>query len=190
MKAVAVLKFCIVLAALLPARAEHSLSAVTQPAAAEVTIDRLQDGRRLIRLPAVEFPLRVAPACPMGQTFRSLSISVADTHRTFDATDFATDAVIETTMRIPGRQIGPLAVDNFCVDAADKTADSLRIGDAFTATVSIRCDAESQDSVIYDSVPLDLVLVCTLPGNDNSSDAESAAKPDDDDQDSSSALRF
>ena len=177
MKAAAVLSICIALA-LQPARADESAKSVALVKPATVTIEPAQDGRRLIRLPAVEFTLRVAPACGTDQEFQSLSISVADTREVFTAPDFASDAVIETRLRIPGNQIGPLAVEDFCAVTASSANAILHVGAAFTAAISVRCDAGSQQHVAYDSLALDLELKCNLPGDDREGVAPDAAQRD------------
>ena len=190
MKDLAVLFICVLLAAVMPAQAEQGDAPVTQLQPAEVSIDPIQDGRRLIRLPSVEFTLQLTPACAPERAFQSLSISIADTRRTFGAADFSANEFIETRMRVPGRQIGPLAVDDFCVASAEYPTATLTVGDAFTASVSVRCGNEALQSVAYDTLALDVLLVCNVPDDAGQSDAAASTAPDEEDQESSSSFRF
>lgn len=174
MKDAAVLLICTLLATQSSAQAEQVAPPVIQLEPAKVSIDRLQDGRRLVRLPSIEFELQLTPACGPDQSFHSLSISIADTRRTFGAAEFTANARIETRLRVSGRQIGPLAVDDFCAVSTSPGDAVLRIGAAFTAAISVRCDAGSQQKVTYDSLPLDLELHCNVPGVDGNATARAA----------------
>ena len=133
-----------------------------QYAPAEVTIDRQSAGRRLIALPEIGFPLRLQPDCAPGMMLDSLSISIADTRRTFRAADFSAAAVIETKLRIPRRQVSPLAVDGFCSAGAaeSNSATAVKVAGAYSASVSLRCASDAEQSVVYDTVALDVTLHC------------------------------
>ena len=170
--------------------AEQTPGPVTQPVPAEVTIEPLPAGRRLIRLPGTEFPLRLKPICATGLKFDSLSIGIADTRKTFGPDEFGTETVLETSLRIPGRQIGPIAVDEFCLAAAESAA-TMSIIDALTANVSVRCSNESEQAVHYDALALEIRLVCSSQDVPAEPDSVSAAEdPADQDQDASSPTRF
>ena len=125
---------------------------------ARVGIDVAPAGRRLIHLPTLEFPLRIEPRCSPGLRIESVSISVADTRRTYSAQDFEKTATIETTLRLPGRQIGPLAIDAFCADKSEPA--TRRVADALTANVSLHCTNDTQQSVNYEMLALDVLLHC------------------------------
>lgn len=165
-----------------------------QHAPAEATIDRQPAGQRLITLPGIEFPLRVQPDCAPGLTLDSLSISIADTRRTFRAADFDAEPVIETTLRIPRRQAGPLGIDGFC--ASDTTADegpsTAHVADAYTANVSMRCSNDATQSVVYDTLALDITLRCAAADTDAVADeSRTDPLPSDktrDDQDASASM--
>ena len=191
MKLLVVLGFCCLHAALGQALAEQGAAPVTQSAAAEVTIDPVPAGQRLIRLPGIEFPLRVTPACAAGQEFASLSISIADTRRIFSATDFETEPVLETSLRVPGRQISPIAIDEFCVAAGSSSPTTVSITDAFTAHIAMRCNSESQQLVNYDTLALEILLICRLPDETAAAGLPTATEqPGNEDQDASSMTRF
>ena len=132
-------------------------SVVAEPA--RVAIDVLPAGRRLIRLPSLEFRLRIEPRCDPELQIQSVSISVADTHKTYDAADFAETSMLETTLRLPGRQIGPLAVDAFCESPSGPA--STRVAEALSANVSLRCANDSRQAVNYENLALDVLLTCS-----------------------------
>ena len=197
MKRPVVLSLCAWVAAVVPAHGELERRPVVQHAPAEATIDRQPAGRRLVTLPGIEFPLRVQPACAPGLTLDSLSISIADTRRTYRAADFDEEAVIETTLRIPRRQAGPLGIDGFC--ASDTTMDdgpsTAHVADAYTASVSMRCANDATQSVVYDTLALDITLRCAATESDAAADesefdALSSDKTLDDQDASSSMTRF
>jgi hypothetical protein len=156
---------CILLAlaaasAAMPVQSE-SVSHITvssEPATVEVTPQAA--GRRLIRLPALEFSLEIEPQCDNDMRAESLSISVADTRQ---VVAFADDEdIISTTLRLPRQQTAPLAVVDFCRIDEDERQGSqeLLVRDAFTAHFSLRCQSDEQQSVIYASQSLDLTLLC------------------------------
>lgn len=193
MKRAAVLGFCILLATPSPALPEQQTLPVAQAEPAQIAIDPLPAGRRLIRLPGVEFPLRLTPACPDNLDFQSLLISIADSRRTFSPVDFDAAATIETRIRVPARQTSPIAVDEFCEADAEPMPTAVTISDAFTASISMRCGSESRQSVSYDTLALEIQLVCRLPGGETETGSAptAAGNPSETpDQDASSSARF
>ena len=178
MKRAAVLSFCLLSAALLPALAERGEQPVSQAEPAQITIDPLPAGRRLVQLPGVEFRLRLAPACPDDLAFQSLVVSIADTRQAFDVTDFETAAEIETSLRVPGRQISPIAVDQFCIADSESSLTAVKISDAFTANVSTRCGSESRQAITFDALALEVLLVCRIPGGTAAADSATPAADD------------
>jgi len=183
MKSLVVLSLYSLLAAAAMVRAEHDALTVVQSEPARVTIEQQPAGRRLLRLPGIEFPLRIAPVCAPGLTIDSLSINIADTRRIFRSADFDDQPAIETTLYVPGRQIGPMAVAKFCIaDApADDRHSGVSVADAYTANVSLRCVSDTQQSVAYETLALQVILLCGVPGS---------SKADKDQDASSSMTRF
>jgi hypothetical protein len=156
----------------IPARSEPvSLIKVrSEPATAEVA--RLEAGRRLVQLPALEFSLEIEPQCDNDMRAKSLSISVADTRETVS---FAEDdePVIRTTLTLPRQQTAPLAVVDFCQLEAGpgQGLQQLLVRDVFTAHLSLRCANDEQQSVTYATQSLDLTLLCKPPDQDPSADS-------------------
>ena len=145
---------------------EHKLSSHAQAAAVE--IKPRAPGQRLIKLPNLEFPMRIDAGCFGEARAESVSISIADTVETHDVstldTDLTNNIVIETTFRVPGGQIAPITVEHFCTDddGHDNTVQSLLVPAAAAANISLRCSTDNAQSVHYTNVSLEIKLVCML----------------------------
>ena len=129
----------------------------TEPAVASITPHPAS--RKLIRLPALEFSLRISAQCAAGRTPESISISVADTHRNFSGEDLPVSAALETSVRISPRQIAPIAMRDFCV-AASESQPSLLVTTALTAQISLRCVKDGERSIAFQAKALDVMLNC------------------------------
>ena len=144
------------------ARAEPnaSLHVNSQPAVAH--IKPVAEGRRLVRLPAIEFVLIIAAQCAADAQADSVSISIADTRETLEGDMLANPAELLAEIRISSRQLSPLAIDGFCQATDGTVANSadLLVRDAVTAQVSLRCQNEGRESIVYASHPLDIRLRC------------------------------
>ena len=134
-------------------------------------------GRRLIRLPSLEFTLQIEPRCEADTRVASVSISVADTRRTYDAAQFDKQPRLETSINIPQRQIGPLSIGQFCIASDDlqEAGQVMRVPDALTAQVSLRCANDAGQSIIYETLALEVRLLCQTVNDDGSNDQESSA---------------
>jgi len=137
-------------------------------AAAHVEITPRPPGRRLIRLPGITFTLRVEPRCAAGLGAESVSISVADTRLNLGREALLNPApgeaaVVTRKMRIPRSQIGPVAIEDFCIagDESNATA-ALRVHDALSAQLSLRCADASRQSIVYQTVALEITLSCKV----------------------------
>ena len=131
-------------------------------------IQPLAEGRRLVRLPALDFEFGIQASCGPGLAVKSVSISIADTRKTLAGADIPEDAIINTLVSLPARQLAPIAVDGFCPETA--AGSSLLLHDAVTAHVSLRCAGDGGDSITYSSQSLDVTLVCD-PGPEDQGDA-------------------
>lgn len=127
---------------------------------ATIELDPLPDNLRYLRLPDLEFDLRIEPRCDPEASVRSVLISVADTRLQLDGDDFDDSAVLQPTLILPRVQAGILRVDGFCRESDSVLESRLRIDAVFTARLSLRCTSESRESVAYANVPLDIVLQC------------------------------
>ena len=129
----------------------------TEPAVASIAPH--PGSRRLIRLPELEFPLRISARCGAGRAPESISISIADTRKTISGEDLPAAATLETSVRIAARQIAPIAVREFCV-AESTTQHSLLVATALTAHVSLRCVKDDESTIVFRAKALDVFLDC------------------------------
>ena len=116
---------------------------------------------RPIKLPDLTFTLKAKAFCAKPQAAESLSVSIADTRITIIP---ATEDVIEESIRVSKKQLGPVAVEDFCL--GEETSDaqkSLQINDALTAQLSLRCAGENSESISYESAVLSVALLCEIP---------------------------
>ncbi len=150
-----------------------------QPAIVE--IDPLPAGRRLVSLPNIEFVLMVEPQCAAPASAESISISVADTRKTEQVSNFADDASIEMILKIPSRQSGRLAVDTFCQHGEYPLSgpQELLVRDAFTAQLALRCTSDGMQAIVYAVQRLDVSLRCRV------TDKSEVSSPNDQDSTSS-----
>ena len=124
-------------------------------------------GRRIIRLPGLSFALQIEPRCAAGMAAESIAISVADTRLSIGREVLEEQPVIETTIEVPQGQLAPLTIDNFCVaDQIPASITELRVRDALTAKLSLRCSDSSRQSIIYSTVALEIALSCATPAAD------------------------
>lgn len=151
---------------------EEAARLTVEAAPAVADIQPLPDGSRLVRLPALEFEFGIRASCGQDHAPSSLSISVADTRTTLAGDQLRTESIIAAAIRLPARQLSPVAVDNFCREtpAAAGTGQRL-IRDVATAHLSLRCADESGESITYVSHSLDVTLVCGAPTDDAQGDA-------------------
>jgi hypothetical protein len=167
-----ILPILVIAATAIPARSEPvSLIKVrSEPAAVEVA--PLETGRRLLRLPALEFSLEIEPQCDNNMRAESLSISVADTRETVPIAEDDVP-VITATLTLPRQQTAPLAVVDFCQaeESPDQELRQLLVRDVFTAHLSLRCTNDEQQSVTYATQSLDLTLLCKPLDQDPSADS-------------------
>ena len=134
----------------------------TEPAVASITPH--PGSRKLIRLPELEFTLRIGAQCGAGRTPESISISIADTGKTISGEDLVSEdlavaVALETSVRISARQIAPIAIRGFCV-AENKAQQSLLVTTALTAQISLRCMKDDKRTIVYQARALDVILNC------------------------------
>jgi hypothetical protein len=143
---------------------------------AVVHVKALPKGRRSIRLPALEFELRIQANCGSESKAQSVSISIADTRRTFNDDILANISDELLTFSISARQLAPVAVEGFCLLNDDRElVQELLIQDAVSIHSSLRCAGDDDESITYASHALDVMLQCNVPtANQGSSESEIA----------------
>lgn len=139
---------------------------------AVAALQPLAEGRRLLRLPTLEFQFGIDASCGTDQAVASVSISIADTRKTLSAEAFRDNAVVNATVTLPARQIAPIAVDGFCPESQTESS-SLLIQGAVTAHLSLRCASADGDSISYASESLDVTVVCDTGSSDQGTEADS-----------------
>jgi hypothetical protein len=135
------------------------LIVTSEPAVA--SISHQSGSRNLIRLPELEFPLRISAQCGTGRVPESVSISIADTGTTISGEDLPVAAALETSVRVASGQIAPIAIQGFCV--ADTVSDrELLVATALTAQVSLRCASDDEQTIVFRAQALDVLLSCEM----------------------------
>ena len=119
---------------------------------------------RPINLPTLTFTLRAQARCPAAEAPESISISIADTRITiYPDNESATNDVVEKSIRVSQKQLGPVAVESFCL--AQNSADvgqSLQLDGALSAQLSLRCVGENSESISYQTAALSVALLCEV----------------------------
>ena len=143
---------------------------------ATVSATETKRERRLLTLPALEFPLRLRPRCVAGTAVEHVSVTAADTRLVFGAADFAAGDPLEAILRLPGEQLAPLGLDGECA-AADSGSDaaSVLVPAAFSAHASLLCAGEARREMIYATLALAVKLVCASPGEPRAAAGDQSA---------------
>lgn len=153
---------------------------VVKANAAVAAIEPVTDDRRLISLPSLQYALTVRPRCAAGMRAEAMSVSIADTQRTYSGDEISQQMLFEISLSIPRQQIGPIPIQRFCragQAGKDEGESVLHIKDAFTAHLSLRCADENARTIVYASQPLDVALECRkhdaalTPGDQDASSA-------------------
>ena len=142
------------------------LTGRAEPVLVEITPS--STSRRYVVTQDLEFKLIIQSSCPAGMRIGSVSVTTADTSRTFSDSEFDERSQIETTLIVPRRQVATIAIDNYCREdeTADNVQDDLQIDAAYTATLSLRCVSDEEQSIVYQAQPLDIILSC-VSGDDD-----------------------
>lgn len=126
----------------------------------------LRSSSRPIRLPNLTFAMRIKASCPAALETESISISIADTRISVEPED---SGVIERSIRVPRKQIGPIVVNDFCIAGDDTDSErELRLRDALSAQLSLHCSGDNRESITYETVALEVALQCDVPENTQS----------------------
>jgi hypothetical protein len=140
-------------------------------------------GRNFMRLPDVRFTVSLDTHCSSGFLPQAMSLSVADTRKSLTSDDISADAVTVTEFTVPASQVGPVAVNDFCVAIADADdqalspasaedpdeGDTLVITSVISIQASLLCANEAERRMTYASRGLDVSLACR-----NSEEADTA----------------
>ena len=156
----------------------HTLSVVAEVPAVPVAPQPAE--RHLFELPALEYVFRVEARCHDDWQPESLMLNVADSRISKSGAELKGNATQQLELRIPARQLAPIAMRDFCViDApeegsaaeAETTQRSSRdaqspmtVSAALSAHASLRCSHGDEQKTVYVSQPLDVTLTCDTTG--------------------------
>lgn len=141
-----------------------------------IQIEQRDDRRSFMRLPSLTYELDIAKNCSGDLKPAVLSLSVADTRRSFQTDAISADDSLAIQFAIPAAQIGPIPLEGFCATAAEEEGDvDNRVDEAESMTVpavlslqaSLLCVSETQSRMTYASTPLDVTLECTAKETDD-----------------------
>ena len=161
------------------ARSESAGLVSIEANAAIVALDPISNDRRLISLPSLQYVLTIKPQCATNMRAEAISVSVADTRKTYGGQDVDQQASVEISLTIPQQQIAPIAIREFCrADDNGQNRDNvLRLKDVLTAQLSLRCAGDSARSIVYASQPLDVELQCQTNAREFDSSDNQVASP-------------
>ena len=170
--------FCV---ADLPAQTQTSDALRVYADTPVISVEKREAGTNFMRLPSLTYELAIGKRCRGGLEPAILSLSVADTRRSFDADTMSDTADLAVRFAVPAAQIGPIAVEDFCVKSempADENEN--RTHDLETMTVpavlslqaSLLCTSESESQMTYASASLDVELECRNPDSEDAGVAD------------------
>lgn len=131
---------------------------------AKLDVAPLTGDSRTIVPRELAFTLTVESECAPDTNPGSLSMSIADTRVSLVAAQIA--AVTVTDLVLPAAQAGPLHVGDFCRVGDAETTGPLLVKDAYTARLSLTCVHGDEASVVYLTLPLSVLLICSTPDVD------------------------
>lgn len=147
-------------------RSEDADSRLIVESDAAIAKISLRSSSRPVRLPNLSFDFRIEALCPSTLDTKSISISIADTRINIQPDDAGP---IEKTIRVSRKQLGPIAVSDFCIAGNSANAEELlQLHDALTAQFSLHCVGENQESMLYETIALEVALQCDVPENTQS----------------------
>ncbi|MDJ0701257.1 MAG: hypothetical protein QNJ07_15525 [Woeseiaceae bacterium] len=163
--------------ALLPSAGNGDSSRITAAfGTATISVSPMDDGRRQIELPALEYDFSIYVHCEAPAQSARLSISVADTRKRFDLPDATASGSVNESLLIPARQLAPVITDGFCVDGDEASHNSLLVEGLLTSSLSLRCSAESEDTIHFASESLAVRLECVELSEDYETSSTAATE--------------
>lgn len=133
---------------------------------ATATVEANGSSRNFLRLPELEYAIKIELQCDNGSAPVSLLVSVADTKKTIGADELQSGEKVEFGFTVPADQIAPIAIDGFCKTDNLHTNEQILIPAALSAQASLRCAGETIEQTTYASTPLDVELLCASGAED------------------------
>lgn len=130
-----------------------------------VAVAPRRPGRFALHLPSLTYVVTFTAECEEDWQPDSASISVADSRVSFGSTKLQENKTLEFELTIPSSQLAPLRVEEFCVRSESAALDqgALTIAAVLSVQASLRCAADSGQSMKYVTQPLDVKLECEVP---------------------------
>jgi len=178
------LGFLVIIAAMGALEGDSPDRLLVEAQAAVAEINPVAGDRQLLALPTLRFSLAIEPRCGATARVESISVSAADTRQTFSIDDIGEQPVVEATLSIPNRQLGPIRIGEFCrlTDMNAVETRDLTVRGALTAHLALRCVRDEELSITYVSQPLDIILRCNIADDaasvGTSGNQESSAEPE------------
>lgn len=131
--------------------------------------------RHFLNLPNLEFRFAIEPRCHAGWDPESVTVNVADSSLSLAGTQLHDASEAGVLLRIPARQIAPVAIADFCVIGAGAEgsgtglpggtppvpgAGRLTISGVLSAHAALICRSEDARTTIYVTKPLTVTLAC------------------------------
>jgi len=132
--------------------------------------------RHLFELPSLDYVFSVEARCHDDWQPESLLLNVADSRISKTGADLKGNAPQQLELRIPAKQLAPIAMRNFCViDVAEEGSAAqaettkrqlpgaqshMTVSAALSAHASLRCSLGDKQKTVYISQPLDVRLTC------------------------------
>ena len=130
---------------------------------------------RPVQFPDLTFVLRGETRCPAPESTASVSVSIADSNLTI-APDTEQRGLIEETMQVSHKQLGPIVVENFCLAGNAESVQQLELEGALSAHLSLRCSGENLESISYATSALNVIVQCESEEPELSNEEEPAAE--------------
>ena len=152
---------------------------VVRPDTPVVNIDTRAAGRIFMRLPSLHYSFEIENRCRADLSPRSISLSVADTRKSVSMDKLSSTSSVSVDITIPAGQIGPIAVDGFCLHSDERSEGQtdkrglLGIPSVLSVQVALLCASETESQMTYASTSLGVTLMCNqltddeTPATDN-----------------------
>lgn len=156
---------------------QHVLSVEAGIPAVSITPQPPQ--RFLVELPTLEYEFHIEARCHNDWEPESLSVNVADSRVSKSAAALEEGPDQQVLLKIPAKQIAPLAMRSFCViddavegsieaqgepsaqpDPSPRPPSRLTVSAAMSAHASLRCRRGDEQKTVYVTRPLDVTLTC------------------------------
>lgn len=140
-----------------------------------ISIEKRENDRNFMRLPSLTYELAIGRKCGGDLKPTVLSLSVADTRRSFNAEDLSDSENVPIRFAVPAAQIGPIAVESFCAmfdsssgENETHELETMTVPAVLSLQASLLCASETESQITYASASLDVALECGNPETNDS----------------------